>query len=278
MKKHSRQEFPAQVIDALARRASFICSNPDCRSMTLAPATNDPEKFLYVGVAAHLTAAAPGGPRYDPELTPDQRGSINNAIFLCSNCSVMVDKNNGIDFPLCELTRWKNDHENWVRDNLNKSYGESDAQRSTIGPNAPINGSVIISHNQSGGQVAHSITNIGVQPRRIPDESLTQLSKLLRNYPPQDVDLLVANDGEAKNLAMQLEKAFVAGGWTIAGHLTSLAPTGTGVIVGVLRGEEEKPLWQDLGNWIANTGLHFTGEILDSTKSRPMIYVALNPL
>lgn len=117
----NRDDFDPKVVDAVCRRASFICSNPGCMSLTIAPSAEDPSKYIYVGVVAHITAASPGGPRYDPILTSEQRSSIDNAIFLCSTCSVMVDKNNGLDFPAEVLQGWKQTHENWVREHLNKS-------------------------------------------------------------------------------------------------------------------------------------------------------------
>jgi hypothetical protein len=116
-----RDDFPPKVIDTLSKRASFLCSNPGCKSLTLAPSTEDPLKYIYVGVAAHITAAAKGGPRYDDSLTVEQRSSIDNAIFLCSNCSVTIDKNGGIDFTADMLRHWKQAHEEWVREHLNKS-------------------------------------------------------------------------------------------------------------------------------------------------------------
>ncbi|MGD0036395.1 MAG: hypothetical protein ABSC53_03780 [Bacteroidota bacterium] len=117
----NRDDFDPKVVDTLSRRASFICSNPDCRALAIAPSNEDTSKAIYIGVAAHITAAAEGGPRYDPNLTPDQRASIENGIFLCSSCSVMIDKNGGIDFPTNLLHQWKRNHEQWVREHLNKS-------------------------------------------------------------------------------------------------------------------------------------------------------------
>jgi hypothetical protein len=116
----NRDDFDPKVVAALSRRASFICSNPDCRALTLAPSKEDSLKYIYVGVAAHITAAAEGGPRYDASLKAEQRSSIDNGIFLCSTCSVMIDKNGGIDFPPDMLRDWKHSHEQWVREHLNK--------------------------------------------------------------------------------------------------------------------------------------------------------------
>jgi hypothetical protein len=44
-----------------------------------------------VGVAAHISAAAPGGPRYDVSLSPAERQHIRNGIWLCQICAKVVD-------------------------------------------------------------------------------------------------------------------------------------------------------------------------------------------
>ena len=67
---------------ALAQRAGYLCSNPDCRRPTSGP-HSDPKKALITGEAAHICAAAVGGPRYDANQTPEQRKAITNAIWLC---------------------------------------------------------------------------------------------------------------------------------------------------------------------------------------------------
>lgn len=117
----NRDNFTQKVKDIIARRASFICSNPDCHSITSCPSETDLEKYIYIGQVSHITAASDGGPRYDPSLTSEQRCSVENGIFLCSNCADMIDKNNGLDFSIDLLKEWKRGHEKWVRENLNKS-------------------------------------------------------------------------------------------------------------------------------------------------------------
>ena len=114
----NRDNFSTSVINILGKRASYICSNPDCRASTIAPSEEDNEKFIYIGKAAHITAASTSGPRYDISLSSTERVAINNAIFLCSNCAEMIDKNNGIDFPVKLLLEWKDIHELWVGENL----------------------------------------------------------------------------------------------------------------------------------------------------------------
>ncbi len=40
---------------------------------------------------ATLRGASPGGPRYDPSLTSEQRSAANNAIWLCQTCGKLID-------------------------------------------------------------------------------------------------------------------------------------------------------------------------------------------
>lgn len=94
---------------------------PDCRALTICPSAEDPFKSIYVGRAAHITAASPGGPRFEASLTQAERSEISNAIFLCTVCADIIDKNNGLDFPADVLRQWKANHEAFVRKNLNKS-------------------------------------------------------------------------------------------------------------------------------------------------------------
>lgn len=85
-----RDEFENKTKDILAKRVGFLCSNPDCQRTTTGPST-DPRKSVNIGVAAHISAASPGGPRYNPNLSPEERKSPENGIWLCQICSKLVD-------------------------------------------------------------------------------------------------------------------------------------------------------------------------------------------
>ena len=76
-----RDDFSPKTTESIAKRAQYICSNPDCRAMTLAPSAADLSKFIYTGKAAHITAAASNGPRFNFSLTSEQRSSSENGIF-----------------------------------------------------------------------------------------------------------------------------------------------------------------------------------------------------
>jgi hypothetical protein len=59
-----------------------------------------------IGVAAHITAASPDGSRYDPSLTPEQRRSADNGIWLCQNDAELVD-NDAVRYTVDCLRTWK---------------------------------------------------------------------------------------------------------------------------------------------------------------------------
>lgn len=101
----SRDDFLQKTKDIIAKRAGFRCSNPTCHHITIG-ANSNPEKSTNIGVASHISAAAQGGPRYNPILTPVERVSIENAIWLCQMCSVLIDKDPEI-YTVEILKSWK---------------------------------------------------------------------------------------------------------------------------------------------------------------------------
>src|SRR6266852_569067 len=76
-------KFTKSVRMILAHRAGFHCSDPTCRAPTSGPTENDEIGTVDIGMAAHITAAAVGGPRYDPNLTPAERKGPSNGIWMC---------------------------------------------------------------------------------------------------------------------------------------------------------------------------------------------------
>ena len=107
-----RDEFSAAVKDALAKRAAYMCSKEDCLELTIGP-HSDPLKATRTGEAAHITAAAKGGARFDAALSSVQRSSIENGIWLCATCATRIDKDED-GFSADIIRQWKRDHEAWV--------------------------------------------------------------------------------------------------------------------------------------------------------------------
>ena len=112
----NRDNFTIKTVDILAKRVGYLCSNPDCRKHTVGPNTNV-DKATIVGVAAHITAASPNGPRYDHTLDKKDRVSIENGIWLCVNCSTLIDKDEKA-FDKKLLLTWKTNAEQHMSDSL----------------------------------------------------------------------------------------------------------------------------------------------------------------
>ena len=101
----TRDDFTQETKETLAKRVGFRCSNPNCRKLTSGPAI-DPGKAVNIGVAAHNAGASPGGERYDPMQTAEQRKSITNGIWLCQTCAKLIDSD-AERFPVVLLHKWK---------------------------------------------------------------------------------------------------------------------------------------------------------------------------
>jgi hypothetical protein len=103
--RDNRDDFPEAIKRTVSARTGNRCSKPDCRALTSGPQV-DESKALNVGVAAHISAAAPGGARYDPSLSAQERSDISNAIWLCQTHAKLVD-NDPERFPREIILDWK---------------------------------------------------------------------------------------------------------------------------------------------------------------------------
>ena len=104
----ARDEFSEKTKRLISDRAGNFCSNPTCFALTSGPDSN--AGVAKIGVAAHIRAASPGGPRYDPSMTPKERKSAENGIWLCQICARLID----IDpegYPVEKLNGWKKNAE-----------------------------------------------------------------------------------------------------------------------------------------------------------------------
>lgn len=99
-----RDEFTSATKTKLARRVGYLCSHPECRRPTSGPGAGGGD--VNIGEAAHITAAAPGGRRYDASLSPAQRRSEANGIWLCAVHAKHVDSDE-LQFTVDRLRDWK---------------------------------------------------------------------------------------------------------------------------------------------------------------------------
>ena len=113
-----RDDFSQNTKDLLANRVGWRCSNPKCRRMTRG-ATENKEKFANIGVAAHISAATNGGPRFNKDMTSEERKSYNNGIWLCQNCAKLIDSDIN-KFSVEYLNDWKAEAEKMASQELEK--------------------------------------------------------------------------------------------------------------------------------------------------------------
>lgn len=114
-----RDEFSASVKETLAARVGFSCSNPQCSAPTSGPHLGS-AKAVNVGVAAHICAASPEGPRYDPVQSQEERRGIDNGIWLCQTCAKLIDSDVAAFTPAV-LQGWKRQAEAEARLRLGKA-------------------------------------------------------------------------------------------------------------------------------------------------------------
>lgn len=127
-----RDDFTEDIKRAIANRVANRCSNPECRAVTSGPQL-DPAKTLNVGVAAHITAASAGGPRYDPSLSSEHRSQASNGIWLCQTCAKLVD-NDPLRYTAHLLCEWKSKAEEATLSEIGKTASripDTQTERST---------------------------------------------------------------------------------------------------------------------------------------------------
>jgi tetratricopeptide (TPR) repeat protein len=119
-----RDDFPGPVKTVLAQRAAGRCCNPACAAVTSGPG-QQPDRAINVGVAAHITAASSGGPRYDPALTPARRSAAENGIWLCQTCAKLIDTD-PVQYTVSVLRQWKTRTEGLAAAMLKAGTGSAD--------------------------------------------------------------------------------------------------------------------------------------------------------
>lgn len=105
-----RDDFSAKTRSNLAARAGWHCSFNGCRKLTIGPSDESSQSTACIGVAAHITAASRGGRRYDSALTPEERSSIDNGMWLCADHATLIDRDE-VTYTSAMLHKMKSDHE-----------------------------------------------------------------------------------------------------------------------------------------------------------------------
>jgi energy-coupling factor transporter ATP-binding protein EcfA2 len=104
-----RAEFSAATRKILAERAGYQCSVLNCGRSTVGPGQG--QAVVNIGMAAHIYAASPGGPRGTGGLSAAERREPENGIWCCYIHGKAIDSNAGDGFSAIQLKAWKRLHE-----------------------------------------------------------------------------------------------------------------------------------------------------------------------
>ncbi len=105
-----RDDFTETTKRIAASRVGYGCSFPGCHAITIGASMESEKSISLIGVAAHICAAAPGGKRYDTNMTPDQRKSIENCIWMCQTHARLIDTDD-VTYTVDILKQWKKEAE-----------------------------------------------------------------------------------------------------------------------------------------------------------------------
>ncbi|MBF6038613.1 hypothetical protein H8F22_07010 [Pseudomonas sp. P154a] len=100
-----RDNFLASTVQRLRDMAGNVCSFPGCHVHTHGSKALHDGPFS-IGVACHIKAAAPGGPRYDTSQTQAERKDVRNGVWMCQTHSKLVDADDS-PYPVETLHEWK---------------------------------------------------------------------------------------------------------------------------------------------------------------------------
>jgi hypothetical protein len=215
------------------------------------------EGTKVTGRICHIKGQRPGAARYDPEQTDEQRRSFNNIILMCPIHHDVIDADPE-SYTVARLTEIKRSHEAGQPGQPEPGNAITNQLLQMMADNATVYGSVILSHQQMGGQVAHSITNVGPQPRRLSDAAAAAMAENLQQLPPICTSVTaVLGDGESYRFAVQLKDILETVGWTVEGvHQALFEPIPHGV---VLRMPSRHPSMQAFGNALVQSGIKVRG-------------------
>jgi len=173
----NRQDFSAPVRTGLAHRAGYACSNPKCRAPTAGPSEESEDARSDVGVASHITAAAPGGPRYDYSLSESERAAIENGVWLCQTCAKKIDDDIATYSPDV-LRDWKRDAETHASARLGRPSTSTIEQENRHDPLERM-----IAHRMRDAIAAATFPLAMLLPRSVGNDAAYPLSHLLSSPP-----------------------------------------------------------------------------------------------
>ena len=242
-----RDDFPRQTITEIAKGVGYRCSNPECARPTVG-ANAAQDGVITIGVAAHICAASPGGPRYHPAQTREARRGTDNGIWLCQNCGRLIDADPQ-KFTVEVLTGWKRD-------------AQERAFRELVAPGDPAPteeaarvGSIIAADNASAADADFDKLFAKVQDAAAADLAAYRRGAIWSGN-SVELTLRLYDDQSAPPFSISELPLAVE----IAPEVTIVAPPGTGKTTTLLQlaghalaANSIVPLYFRLGDWSASS-------------------------
>lgn len=208
----ARDEFTAAIKRRLAQRAGYLCSHLKCRRPTIGPAISG-DGTISLGEAAHITAAAQGGPRYDRSLSSEERRSQANGIWMCALHAKEVDSDEK-EFTVEKLREWKNKAETGAFDAL--TTGKLVLPQGILAVDAAVL-----------ERLGFKDIDVGRLTERLKAAARTDIDafKALPGWPVHAVELNLQTSGSSEPA---FGVAACASAIEASGEITIVAPPGTG--------------------------------------------------
>jgi len=111
--------YPTRVL--LAFRSGGMCAIPKCGKHLTYEAKSGED--TYAAEAAHIRGEKPGAARYDASMTDDERNSVHNLIYVCTDHHTIIDKVEA-DWPVEMLSALKAAHEARVRQAMEEKFAD----------------------------------------------------------------------------------------------------------------------------------------------------------
>lgn len=195
------------------------CAFPKC----LTPLV-DSDSGKVTGRICHIKGNRLGAKRYDTSQSGEERHRFDNLILLCPIHHDVIDDDE-ISYTVDRLRAMKSDHEHSTKAITEFTDDTVDQLLLSIEGNVINDGSVIVSHNQMGGQIAHSITNVGPIARRISETVQKRIAWDLLQLPPHEYEIEINHDDEDGNrYAYQITQILNTANWTCRTYAKSMFP------------------------------------------------------
>ena len=242
-RRSNRDEFTSKTRLQIAKRAGWLCSDPDCRRPTVG-ATSDGDSEITLGEACHICAAAPGGPRFDAGMSEAERRSAKNGIWMCKLHGTSVDSHDP-KFTVELLRDWKKQ----AAEHSHRRVLYNDAVRPA---------------KVSEGELAQRLQGAAAAD--------IEVFRRSRRWPSTDVALTV----QMAELEEPVQTAALARALSELGDLALVAPPGMGKTSALLQVAEglvaggETPIFVPLADW-ATEGKTMLDSILGRATFRGRI-------